>query len=177
MPFSPEFPALSRWFKNPPGATQVTRGDSVGAQLCLSEATGDDGLQARLRCTARAMADGTDLSRLDEQQLLDLLSPWLADGWLHLGSAKPAAYQLVPVAAPAAAAAAGSPAPAPASAPRPAAASPAPAPTPADSTFAPNLDIEAMVAVLRAAAQQGVPFCEECARAAVQQQVAEASTA
>ena len=161
---------------NQPGATQVTLGDSVSAQLFLSEATGDDGAQVRLRCTALAMADGTDLSRLDEQQLVDLLAPWLADGWLHIGSSKPAVYQLVPVSAPAAAAALSTaPAPAPASAPRPAA--PSPSPAPVDSTFAPNLDIEAMVAALRAAAQTGVPFCEECARAAAQQQVAEAATA
>jgi hypothetical protein len=37
---------------------------------------------------------------------------------------------------------------------------------PEDSTFPPNLDVAAVVAGLKAAANDGVPFCEECAKAA-----------
>jgi hypothetical protein len=55
-----------------------------------------------------------------------------------------------------------SPAPSPATAARRA----APAAAPAPGTFETDLDVAAMVAVLQQAARDGVPFCEECARAA-----------
>jgi hypothetical protein len=35
----------------------------------------------------------------------------------------------------------------------------------ADTAFSANIDTEAMVQVLRSAARDGVPFCEECERA------------
>ena len=75
-----------------------------------------------------------------------------------------AAPQLLrlPTAAPPTAA----PPPPPAAAPRAAAAAPA---SVAETTFGPQLDVAAMVAVLQQAAQDGVPFCEECARAAAKQ--------
>jgi hypothetical protein len=66
--------------------------------------------------------------------------------------------RLVPLLAPA------PPPPAPASSPRPAAA-PAAAPPAAETTFGSDLDVAAMVAVLQQAAQDGVPFCEECEKA------------
>jgi hypothetical protein len=47
---------------------------------------------------------------------------------------------------------------------------PAQAPAPAQEKPEVEVDVAAMVATLRAAAKDGVPFCEECARA--QQQAA-----
>jgi hypothetical protein len=44
----------------------------------------------------------------------------------------------------------------------------------AETTFGAELDVAAMVAVLVQAAQDGVPFCEECERAAAAQQQAAA---
>lgn len=141
----------------------VTPGDAVSAEQWLSESVGHGAVQSRLRSVARGLADGTDLASLDEHQLVALLTPWVADAWLcdEAAGRQSMAYRLVPVAAPAAAPAAAAAAP---TSPRPAAAAPPAAP--AESTFAANLDVAAMVAVLRAAAQAGVPFCEECARAA-----------
>jgi hypothetical protein len=43
---------------------------------------------------------------------------------------------------------------------------PAPAATPVDSTFPPDLDAAAIASVLADAARDGVPFCEECMKAA-----------
>jgi hypothetical protein len=48
---------------------------------------------------------------------------------------------------------------------RPAAPAPSSPPTPAYSTFPADLDAAAVANSLRAAAQQGVPFCEECMKA------------
>ncbi|MCV2355938.1 hypothetical protein LNV09_17490 [Paucibacter sp. B2R-40] len=170
MSIPPDFQTLSPWFED--SAARLTPGDSVSARLSLSEAIGNDAALGRLRSTARSLAEGTDLSRLDEHQLIELLTPLLVDGWLHLDLRRPLAYQLVPVAAPVSTPAPAAPAPA---GPRPAVA--AAPPEPVDSTFGSSLDVAAMVAVLKAAAESGVPFCEECARAAAQRQVAEAAPA
>jgi len=48
---------------------------------------------------------------------------------------------------------------------RPAAPGPSSPPTPAYSTFPPGIDAAAVAQVLKAAAQDGVPFCEECMKA------------
>lgn len=177
MPLPLEFQALSHWFKapraskNPNESTQVTPGDGVSARQYLSREIGNDAGLARLRSLARSLNNGQDLCRLDEHQLIDCLTPLLADGRLHFVSPPPLFYQLVPVSAPVAVAAPAAPAP---TGPR---AAPAPAPEPAETTFAPNLGLEAMVAVLRAAARDGVPFCEECASAEAHQQAVEAASA
>ena len=71
-------------------------------------------------------------------------------------------YGLAAVRAPAAA-----PAP-PASSPSAPRAAPVAAAPPVETTFGSDLDVAAMVAVLVQAAQDGVPFCEECARAAAE---------
>jgi hypothetical protein len=63
----------------------------------------------------------------------------------------------------------GAPDPGPVSAPPPRVAAPPPAPKasqPEPDTFQDSLAVEHQVAVLIAAAESGVPFCEECARAA-----------
>lgn len=177
MPLPLEFAALRPWHHSPGSAVLVPPGDEVSARLWLSESVGNDAVQSQLRGVARELAEGTDLSGLDQHQLVALLTPWVANAWLcdEAASSQTMSYRLVPVAAPAAAPATAAPAPA---SPRPAAAAAAAAPAdPVASTFAANLDVEAMVAVLRAAAQAGVPFCEECARATARQQVAEATAA
>lgn len=84
-------------------------------------------------------------------------------GWETAPKAE-AGLQMRPLAitTPAPAPAASAPAPSPAAAARRA----APAAAPAAGTFEVDLDVAAMVAVLQQAARDGVPFCEECARAA-----------
>lgn len=113
-----------------------------------------------LRMTALQLADGSDLSRCDDQQVLHTITAACTSGRLvtALGAGKPMLYRLVPAPAPS------PPPPAPASAPRPGAAVLPPAAV--QSTFEPSLDVSAMVAVLQQAANDGTPFCEECARLA-----------
>ncbi len=148
------------------GVDEMAR-DLGAAQQWLARCLGDDAAMARLRGTAQALADGVDLSRADEHAVTEQLAHALADGRLRAGfGATPTLRRLV--LAPAA------PAPPPASAsPRAAPVAPPPA---VETTFNPNLDVASMVAVLVQAAQDGVPFCEECARAAAKRQ-AEGATA
>ncbi len=117
----------------------------------------DDGAMAQARLQALALGDGTDWSRCGDHQVLHAL----AVAPPAQGSATPVALMRL-VAPPAPAPAPAPPAPSPA----PRAAAPAPAPAAAEGTFGTALDVAAMVAVLQQAARDGVPFCEECARAA-----------
>lgn len=119
----------------------------------------DDGAMAQARLRALALSDGTDLSRCGDHQVLYALAVAPRD----LESAAPVTLMRL-VAPPAPAPAPAAPAPSPA--PRAAAPAAAPAPPAADGTFGTSLDVAAMVAVLQQAARDGVPFCEECARAA-----------
>lgn len=137
------------------------RGDPVEARQWLDRQLVDDADAASARGCALGLADGTELSRLDDAQLKDLLSPALMSGRLTSVLGTPVVLRgLTQSAAPAAA----PPPAAAASSPR---AAPAPAPAPAaDTTFEPGLDVVAQVAALKQAAQDGVPFCEECAKAA-----------
>jgi hypothetical protein len=156
---------LTRWNDMPGGRLLVPAGDCFAASQRLSPSLDDDASSGLLRSSMLALADGSDLSRYDGHMLVDQLAAALADGRLRDGR-DPAALKLlrlVPVAAPAPA----PPPPAPAPSPRPQAASLAPAPV--ETTFGSDLDVAAMVAVLVQAAQDGVPFCEECARAAAAQ--------
>jgi hypothetical protein len=117
----------------------------------------DDGAMAQARLQALALGDGTDWSRCGDHQVLHALS-------VAPPSQAPAApVAMMRLVAPPAPAPAPAP-PAPSPAPR-AAAPAAPAPA-AEGTFGAALDVAAMVAVLQQAARDGVPFCEECARAA-----------
>lgn len=115
-----------------------------------------------LRLAAPLLADGTDWSRVDDQALLDQIGAALAQGRLLIGATQQLQMRRLVSAEPPAPA---PPPPPPASAPRSA---PAAAPPPAETTFGSELDVQAMVAVLVQAAQDGVPFCEECARAAAE---------
>jgi len=155
---------IRHWHDGSGVDTGLRHGDLVSARQQLAPAAIDDAALAPLRTLAVALADGTDWSRADDHQLIDQLAAALARGRLRTGAAAaPKLSRLVPTVAPA-------PAPAPpppaASSPRPSA--PVAAPPPAETTFGSELDVAAMVAVLQQAAQDGVPFCEECARAAAE---------
>jgi len=134
------------------------RQDPFDARQRLQALVADSALTALLRRDAHAIDDGTDWSRCDDHQVLDQLAAAVADRRVRGAATRPALLRLVPVPAPASPSS-----PAPSGAPR--AAAPAAAPSPSDGTFA-DLDIEAMVATLQRAARDGMPFCEECARAA-----------
>jgi hypothetical protein len=153
--------ALRPWHDAQAGDAITPPGDVASARLWLAHAVGDDATLAAQRLAALALVDGTELSRLDDHQLIDHLAAAVAHGRLRTAGARPALRRLVVAAAPA-------PAPAPpppAAAPRAAPVAPPPA---VESTFGSELDVAAMVAVLVQAAQDGVPFCEECARAAAE---------
>ena len=158
------------WHQAGDAAANSGRGDPVAAQQWLDRQLVDDADACQARLAALLQADGTDLSRLDDSQIKQHLAAALDQGRLRTDMGPPLILRalgqgLKPVAAPPPPAAASSPRPAPAAAP----------PPPVETTFGTDVDIEAMVAVLRAAAQDGVPFCEECARAKAKRQMAEAA--
>ncbi|MDE2145281.1 MAG: hypothetical protein KGJ24_01185 [Burkholderiales bacterium] len=120
---------------------------------------GDDVASARLRLLALQRADGEDLSRLDDHDLQARLEAWHGRAEsLGTDPDPPALMRLAsaPAAGEAAAVAAAGPR-------RSAPVEPA---APAETTFGADVDAEAMAQALVQAAQDGVPFCEECARAA-----------
>jgi len=154
---------LPHWHEGNAGEPLVRPGDPVAARQWLAAAIGDDSQTAALRLQAHALGDGVDWSRLDEHQALDHLAAALTHGRLFAGTAARPTLRNLSVAA--------SPAPAPAPAPAAAAARAAtaePPPPALETTFGSEVDVEAMVAALQQAAQDGVPFCEECARRAAE---------
>lgn len=122
----------------------------------------DAGAVAQLRLRVHALGDGTDLSRLDDHAVAVFAAQALERGRLTLAGAPPRLLPLAQASAPPA------PSPAPAPAPSPRRAAPAAPAAARATTFGAELDVAAMVMVLVQAAQDGVPFCEECARAAAQ---------
>ena len=149
---------LRPWFRLSGSDTGIGRRDPVEARQWLDLQLIDDADAGRLRWYAAGLHDGTDWWRLDDAQVKEQLAAALDEGRLRTGLGEKVVLrpldQLQPVPLPAP--------PAPASSPR---AAPAPAPAaPIETTFTPNLDIAAQVAVLVQAAQDGVPFCEECER-------------
>lgn len=115
---------------------------------------------ALLRNRAAALSPGADLSRVADCEVVALVQRAWADGRLMRTGAAPRLLPLAPAPAPPA------PPPPPASTPRRSApAAPSAGPS---TTFTPLLDVASMVAALRQAARDGVPFCEECERAAAQ---------
>lgn len=136
----------------------------------LESAAGDDTAMSALRLSAVALADGTDWSRLDDHAVIAQCLAAQAQGRLApQAHPAPQLYRLAPASVSAAAAAPSPPAPAPS--PRAAPAAPA---LEAETTFSLNIDVASMVGALQQAAQDGVPFCEECARAAAARQQAAA---
>jgi hypothetical protein len=125
-----------------------------------ADAIDDAAALALHRAALLDLDEGVPLPLLDEHAVLSLVRAARAAHRLRpSGDDRPPLLPLV--AAPVAA-----PAPAPSAAPparRAAVAAPPPAP---DATFGSDLDVAAMVAVLTQAARDGVPFCEECAKAA-----------
>ncbi len=143
--------------------------DETSSRQWLDRQRVDDVGRSALRCTAQGLTEGTELSRLDDAQLNDLLFAALMAGRLRPAAEAPVVLRQLTQTAQPATAPRLTPA---ASSPRaPTAATSAPA---AESTFEPNLDVAAQVAVLKQAAQDGVPFCEECAKPTAKRSLAEA---
>ena len=132
----------------------------------VAAAAGDDAAMAALRVGALSLSDGSDWSRCDDHEVVAQVAAAQARGRMRGGQAPAPAklFRLALAPAPAAAAA-----PAPAPSPR---AAPAATAAAIETTFSPALDVAAMVAALLQAAQDGTPFCEECARAAAAQRAA-----
>jgi hypothetical protein len=132
----------------------------------LARSKGSDADVARLRLWAASLAEGPELWRYDDAEVVTLLASHLESARLA-GTAASAPVALFPysvVASPA-----GGAAPAPSGGRGGGGNQAASAPTaratpPAEP--ASLLDQAAMAETLRRAAQDGVPFCEECARAA-----------
>jgi pyruvate/2-oxoglutarate dehydrogenase complex dihydrolipoamide acyltransferase (E2) component len=153
---------LLPWHAGNAGDLLVRPGDPVAARQWLAVAIVDDAQGAALRQCAHALSDGVDFSRLDEHQAHDHLTAALTQGRLFAGTAaRPAMRHLSVAASPA-------PAPAPPPAAAPARAAPAEPPPAVETTFGSDVDVELMVAALQQAAQDGVAFCEECARQAAE---------
>ena len=150
------------------------------AHRALAPALRDPMAMAALRRLSLAHAGGAELNLLDDHDVLSVLCRAVVGGRLWLrgmaatsaaetpdaATSKPEGFGVA--AAPPAGGAPSPPAPAPtpsSRAPAPMAPPPPPAaPPPPDAP--PDLDNAAQAATLREAARTGVPFCEECAKAA-----------
>ena len=143
----------------------VRAGDATAARQWVGRFVGDEVTMARLRQLALSAGAEASPQMCDDHALADRIVAGITAGSMRVcGPAKAIRLLGMPPRQ--------SAAPAPASAaatPRAARAAPAPA---AETTFSDDLDVAAMVAVLRAAAQDGVPFCEECAKKAAEKQKA-----
>lgn len=117
----------------------------------------DDPHSAELRRRAQAVGLGIEWSREDDHAVVHFLA-WAAPAQADDNAPRP-----YPLARRVAAAA---PAPAAAASPRASRATAAPPPSASQDTLSPNVDAAATANNLREAANDGVPFCEECARAA-----------
>ena len=139
----------------------VRAGDATAARQWAGQWVGDAVVMARLR--QLALAAGAEATPLmcDDHALAERITAGITAGSMRVCGPAQALrlYGLATVRALAPAPAAS----AAAAAPR---AAPVAAPPPAATTFGPDLDVGSMVAALVQASQDGVPFCEECARAA-----------
>ncbi len=151
----------------------VRAGDATAAQQWAGRFMGDEVAMARLRQLALSAGAEAAPHRCGDHALAEHIAAGITAGSLRVcGPAKALTlYGLAAVRAPAAA-----PAP-PASSSSTPRAAPVAAPPPFETTFGSDLDVAAMVAVLREAAQAGVPFCEECAKAAAERPLEAASAA
>jgi hypothetical protein len=152
---------LSLWHHPPAGDLRPLAGDAAVARLWLMAFAHDEAWLAEMRGLLLKEGCAGALSGVDRDGLLDRLAAAIAGGALDIWDARetPSLFRLVRQSAPAPGAApAASPSPA-----RPAAAAP---PSASDTTFDSDLDGAAMASTLRQAANDGVPFCEVCAREA-----------
>lgn len=160
---------LRRWHSDGGADDGIGRLDPVQARQWLDRQVIDDADACQLRNYALGLNDGTDWSRLDNAQVKRQVAIALENGRLRTGAGAPVLLRpLGRVSVPAAAVAAPAPAPSPRAAPV------AP-PPPVETTFGSDLDVAAQVAVLVQAARDGVPFCEECAKAAAKRAATEAT--
>lgn len=140
--------------------------DATAARQWVGRFIGDEVMMARLRQLALAAGAEASPQMCDDHALADRIAAGIAAGLMRVcGPAKALTLYGLAVLAPAAA-----PAP-PAPSPPPPRVAPVAAPPPVETTFGPDLDVAAMVTVLVQAAQDGVPFCEQCAKAAAKRQV------
>ena len=132
----------------------------------LARCKGSDADMARLRLLAASLPGGTELWRHDDAEVVAALAAHHDAARLGgtAASGPPTLYRYSPLAAVAAAAAPASAAASGGGSSRVASAPSARATTAAEP--ASTLDQMAMAEALRRASQLGVPFCEECARAA-----------
>ncbi len=139
-------------------------GDLFAAHEWVSRFVGDEAEMARLRVLAGRADAPVAASRAGEHDVAEQIAACITAGSMRVcGSVRPLRlYRLVGASMPQPAPAA--PAAAAAAAPR---AAPAGSASPAlpQATFVADLDAAAMAQALRAAARDGVPFCEECERA------------
>lgn len=126
-------------------------------QRWLGTFLADDMGQGRLREMAHATGDGLGLARLTSHQVLDHLTDSIATGRLRVCGKGGVIPHEVPMELTSAMAPPGPP-PAPVAR---SSSAPVAAAAPEPPTL-PPVDGEAMVAVLVAAAEDGVPFCEIC---------------
>jgi len=133
------------WFRDAGSDAGIGRRDPVEARQWLDRQIIDDADAGQLRWYAAGLHEGTDWWRLDDAQVKEQLAAALDEGRLRTGQGAKVVLrpldQLQPVPLP------------------------APPAAPVETTFAPNLDVAAQVAVLVQAARDGMPFCEECERA------------
>ena len=136
----------------------------------LRTALGDDAAMAAWRKALQESPLGEPVWQLSDHQVVEGLR---ATAWSLAGTGRPP-VSLHALGAPLSAAGASSGAPPAASggagAGRSAAAggAPPPPPEPVPGALASDIDAEAMAQTLRDAARDGTPFCEECAREAVE---------
>ncbi len=149
-------------------AWPLCRGYGMPEQLdrLLADAAGDATAMAALRVMALSLVNAQDWSRCEDHVVIEHLAAEHVQGrWHRQATTGAKLYRLAPgvVSAP-------SPPPSAAQGPRAASVTPAAlaAPVaPAATTFGAALDVAAMVAALQQASEEGLPFCEECARRAV----------
>lgn len=154
------------WLDDNFGNADAAEGELSSGLANIAAAVADAADMALLRSRVAALVPGVEASRITDHEVVAWLGQGLADGRLARRGVPP---RLLPLAPPPAAPTPPPPAPSPRRA-----APPAPAAAPA-TTFSQALDVAAMVAVLRQAARDGVPFCEECAKAAAQRDAAGAT--
>lgn len=152
-------PLLCTWRQCSACISPVPPGDPVSARQWVGRFIGDDVMMARLRQMAFDAGAESSPAMCDDQSLADRITAGITAGSMRVCGPAQALTLLGLVAA-------RPPVAAPARAAAPPRAAPVAPPPVAQTTFGPDLAVAAMVAVLVQAAQDGVPFCEECAKAA-----------